>query len=654
MLADLDRAREALQACDPDCPRDEWVRLAMAAKAAGVDADTFHQWSAQASSYNEREAQAVWNSIKRAEGIGVGTLFKTAAQNGWNPARRERAMRPRTGKGSARPPKATTRPRTGLTAPEVWERCSPAPEDHPYVTAKQGVADGLRVVPDSDPFRVSGEPMAGALVVPVRSFDGALTSLQFIPPPGAGKKLNLPGASMSGVFVVGELTSGAAVHLCEGIGQAWACWRATGFPAIVCFGWGRVRAVATELRQRDPSARLVVVPDVGKEQEAEAIAREVNGQFVTMPAGWERNADVNDLARRDGFDALEALLAKPREPKQRYRLLAADDLRELPPLAWRVRGVLPAHGLASVYGPSASGKSFLVLDMAAAVTEGREWFGYRVKPSPVVYVALEGESGFRLRVQAWEEFHGRALPRRLRLVLQPFKLTEGQDVQDMAAAVRAAGDGAVTILDTLNRAAPEADENSSADMGRILEAAKELQRLTGGLVVVVHHTGKDATKGLRGHSSLFAALDAAVEVSRTDDRREWKVAKAKDGQDGAAHPFRLEVVDLGQDDEGDAVTSCVVRRDEGAAEVQRAKLPQGGNQRIVLDAIRPLLKDSPNFGRAGAPAHRPCIELEAAITTVRDRLTCAPDRRNERTREAVTGLVSRGVLGCNEGWLWLS
>ena len=41
MLADLDRARDALKACDPACDRDEWLRLAMAAKAAGVDLDTF-------------------------------------------------------------------------------------------------------------------------------------------------------------------------------------------------------------------------------------------------------------------------------------------------------------------------------------------------------------------------------------------------------------------------------------------------------------------------------------------------------------------------------------------------------------------------------------------------------------------------------------
>jgi hypothetical protein len=267
-----------------------------------------------------------------------------------------------------------------------------------------------------------------------------------------------------------------------------------------------------------------------------------------MPPGWPQNSDVNDLVQRDGGDALAALLesaTEPHKPEPRYKLLGADDLRDLPPLAWCVRGVLPAVGLAGLYGPSASGKSFLALDMAAAIAEGRRWFDCRVEAAPVVYAALKGEGGFRLRVAAWEAHTGHALPDSLAMVLQSFKLTEPQDVADLAAVVPA---GAVVFLDTLNRAAPTADENSSKDMGEILDAAKRLQRLINGLVVLVHHTGKDATKGLRGHSSLFAALDAAVEVSRDGERREWKVAKSKDGQDGDAHPFKLQIETLGTDD----------------------------------------------------------------------------------------------------------
>src|SRR5690606_21679817 len=114
-------------------------------------------------------------------------------------------------------------------------------------------------------------------------------------------------------------------YVCEGIGQAWAAWRATGNPAVVCFGWGRVRSVATELRKLHPSARLVIVPDVGKESEAETVARDLRAECVRMPDGWPNNADINDLAQRDGMDALEALPARPKAPEQRYKLLSASD-----------------------------------------------------------------------------------------------------------------------------------------------------------------------------------------------------------------------------------------------------------------------------------------------------------------------------------------
>jgi len=170
---------------------------------------------------------------------------------------------------------------------------------------------------------------------------------------------------------------------------------------------------------------------------------------------------------------------------------------------------------------------------------------------------------------------------------------------------------------------------------------------------VVHHTGKDATRGLRGHSSLFAALDAAVEVTREGDRREWKVAKAKDGQDGAEHPFRLAVLDLGEDDEGEAVTSCVIAPDELPQDKTRCRLPKGGNQKVVFDALGELLRKSATFGCAGSPPVRPCVQLESAVAAIAPRLTCEPKRQKERVRAALTGLNASGVVTCREGWLWL-
>ena len=652
MLDELSRARDALHFLDAGCDRDTWHRIGRSAIAAGLTVDDVDAWSSTGGNYaGTRDVQAAFRTIKPDGGTGVGTLFRLARDAGWTEGKAPQRQVP--AKATTRPAEPTRKPAPGMSAADVWSRCEAATNAHPYIGQKRAAGvplDGLRVLPAGDSLRIAGQNMAGALLVPAYAPDGELQSAQFMPPPGAGKKVNLPGASMAGAsFTVGP--NDGPAYLCEGVGAAWSCWQATGQRAVCCFGWGNVRRVAQAMRERDASALLVLVPDVGKEADAAKIAHEVGAAVVTMPDGWPQNSDVNDLMQRDGGDALAALLeaaSEPPRPEPRYKLLGADELRNLPALAWRVRGVLPAVGLAGLYGPSASGKSFLALDMAAAIADGRRWFDCRVDAAPVVYAALEGEGGFKLRLAAWEAHTGRALPDSLHMVLQSFKLTEPQDVQDLAAVVPS---GAVVFLDTLNRAAPTADENSSKDMGEILSAAKQLQSLINGLVVLVHHTGKDATKGLRGHSSLFAALDAAVEVSRDGDRREWRVAKSKDGQDGDAHSFKLQIETLGTDDHGDPITSCVVVQDHADKDIQRAKVPQGDNQRLVYEGIRGLFKDG-TTGKPGAPPLRPCIELEAAVMAGAARLTCPSDKRTSRSRLAISGLVARGVYGCNEGWLW--
>src|SRR5690606_12317230 len=137
-----------------------------------------------------------------------------------------------------------TTPRQGEDPSAVWNRCMAAPADHPYIVAKTGLPDNLRVVLAADPLRIAGESMAGALVMPVQRRNGSISSLQFIASgdvaarlKAAGKpsKLNLPGASMEGAWLVGTITP--TLYLCEGIGQAWAVWKATGSGALVCFGW---------------------------------------------------------------------------------------------------------------------------------------------------------------------------------------------------------------------------------------------------------------------------------------------------------------------------------------------------------------------------------------------------------------------------------
>jgi AAA domain/Primase C terminal 2 (PriCT-2) len=337
-----------------------------------------------------------------------------------------------------------------------------------------------------------------------------------------------------------------------------------------------------------------------------------------------------------------------------FRLLDRAAIMALPPLAWRVKGIFPEVGIGAIYGPSASGKSFLGFDLGISVASGKPWFGHRVSPGPVTYIMLEAEAGLRNRIEAWEKHNGQHIPAKFLAIAQPFDLSNPDKVEELGAVVP---QGGVIFIDTLNRAAPGLDENSSQDMGRVLAGMKRLQELTGGLVLIVHHTGKDASKGLRGHSSLFAALDGAIEVERSATGRCWSAAKVKDGEDGKQIAFRLHVVDLGKDADGDPMNSCAVERDVGA--MFRPNPPQGQHQKSALAVIRSSLGSVADFGKAGTGQQTPCLRLDEAVKIAADALVGVDKkRRTPRAREAVQGLVigghlRRGLDGEQEEWVWL-
>lgn len=673
-MDDIARAMSALHSLDNSCDNDTWVRIGMAAKDAGVSLDDFTAWSSGAINYKGEQHVAVrWRSWDKGP-VKAATLYGMAFAAGWEDPARTRhnghSKRPTVTAASSRNRPQKTPLKAGKSVSDLWARFAPAAGDHGYIVDKRGTPDGLRVVPSDDALSIAGVSVAGWLVVPVLSLDGELQTLQLIPPPEIARRLkaegkptkrNLHGAACGdGLFVVGDVVQSSHVFIVEGIGQAWAVHRSTGCGAVVAFGSGRMAAVAQVLRKHYPTLPLVVVPDRGKENQAAAIASTVGGSWIELPEDTPANYDVNDFAAEYGDLALTELLAIPKSPPTRYRLLTADEIVNAPPLHWLVRDVLPANGLAALFGASGSGKSFLALDLCAAVAGGVEWFACGVRTAPVVYVALEGEAGFSQRVKAWQLHHGRDLPNGLNFIMQPFDLRNPDDIAEIAKAVTAAGAaGGLLVIDTLNRAASGADENSVVDMGEIIGAAKGLQARLGGLVLLVHHSGKDASKGLRGHSSLHAALDSAIEVTRIDDRRDWRIAKAKDGDDGKAHPFKLDVVEIGEHDDGEPMTSCVVVADENApADFRRMRLPTSGNQKVVWDALGELLRQAgdtrPKDAPASLPQGRPAVTVDAAIAGIRERLACDAKRKTERTQQALTGLQAKRLITIDQGYVWVS
>lgn len=265
-----------------------------------------------------------------------------------------------------------------------------------------------------------------------------------------------------------------------------------------------------------------------------------------------------------------------------YKVYSCADILALPRPQWRVKGIFPETGIASIFGSSRAGKSFLALDLCFAVTRGAHWFGHKTTSCPALYVNLESNWGLQGRIKAWARDTGQTLPSNLTFIVEAFNL---QSQVDISRIIKAAPQHGVVIIDTLNRATPGADENSSKDMGTILKAAGDIQRATSGLVLLVTHSGKDSSKGLRGHSSLFAALDACIEVERLpgSDIRTLKIDKVKEGEDGIRYNFRLKPVFIGTDQDGEDITSCVVEPVEGRQKEEKTLAPA---LQYALDSFR--------------------------------------------------------------------
>ncbi|HVM52349.1 MAG TPA: AAA family ATPase [Acidimicrobiales bacterium] len=202
----------------------------------------------------------------------------------------------------------------------------------------------------------------------------------------------------------------------------------------------------------------------------------------------------------------------------RAQLLSGDAIENLAPPEPLVHGLLDLDSLAVVYGRPGGGKTHIAIDIALHVATGSWWHGHEVVEGHVLYIVAEGARGVGQRQRAWKSvnrYHG-SLDGRITWLPVPVNLL-GPD-QAQAIATIAADLGAVlVVIDTLGRSMAGGDENAYRDMSLVIDAVERIRRATGACVSVVHHSGKDASAGSRGHSSLLGAVHTELEVLNGGD-----------------------------------------------------------------------------------------------------------------------------------------
>lgn len=358
------------------------------------------------------------------------------------------------------------------------------------------------------------------------------------------------------------------------------------------------------------------------------------------------------------------------QQRQRLRPKALAELVGQPPPILRVARTLPARGLGVVFGDSGCGKTFLIIDLVVALVLERRWFDRRVRRCGAIYVAAEGRLG--LRLQAYMKHHGVTLEDigdRFRVIDSAVNLLDPYaDVptllEELNAAASAMGGVGLVVVDTLNRVMPGGDENSSEDMSAVIASAKRIEEALGCLVLFIHHSGKNAAAGARGHSSLRAACEFEAEVKDANGDRTMEITKFRDGEEGAQLPFRLKVVDLGavrdldgEADEDERITSCVVVPETEVGERASPKLSPSA--KLGLDALYALMHDGGERlpGTSTIPAGVYGVKLEAwksrFLTVYGENSGASASSQAKAFKRLKDDLLSADLIGMSDPWVWL-
>lgn len=263
-----------------------------------------------------------------------------------------------------------------------------------------------------------------------------------------------------------------------------------------------------------------------------------------------------------------------------------------------VEGVLPQKGVAILFGPSGSGKSFITLDLALCVATGRPWHGHPVEDGDVLYVVAEGGHAFRKRVEGWQQWYGVETIDRCRYILDAPDILGGHLGAIKKACIQANFHPRMVVIDTVKRTML-GDENTSRDVGAWDQACRTA--FPDSCVIGVHHTGHagDRARGSsawRDHADTMFAVDKPAE-----NQVSFVCHKQRDWDDSLKLQLRLDVAQLAPAPDGTLRSTLVVTM-QGEPQPQLStgcEAPELNAPRLAI--LRAFLDARPGmaFGQVG-------------------------------------------------------
>ena len=344
----------------------------------------------------------------------------------------------------------------------------------------------------------------------------------------------------------------------------------------------------------------------------------------------------------------------------RLKVRAPEEIMNAPPRQYLLQGLFAAGELSILWGQPKTGKSFLALRLAYGLTLGLGMWGRAALwPLRVLYIAAEGVGGMGERLKAVSALGNH--DGRFAIITQLVEIgTSGADLPALIEATKA-HQAELVVIDTLARTFGTGNEDSAQDMGRFVEACDRI-RQTGAHVLVIHHGAKgEETKTPRGSGALMGAADLIVQVKRGNSVTPHYaiVQAAKDDEDGAELPFRLELVEVGEREDGTAIVACRAVEAEPRANVgSTAKL--SAFLQNILNVLNDMLargQGVPLPSKPGcATAHgMACVRLEELQAECEARNLSKAEKPDDRRRSfanALTKAEQANVVAVRDGFVW--
>lgn len=221
---------------------------------------------------------------------------------------------------------------------------------------------------------------------------------------------------------------------------------------------------------------------------------------------------------------------------EHFPLLDLQEVDEVQEPGWLIHGAIPANSIVQIYGKQKSGKTFLALDMALRIAVGMPWAGERYSRSgKVVYVAGEGLTGLRKRIQAWREHHDKTYTDLSSFWVIPTAVQLGnpEHVYGLIESIADRTGNQATdfiVFDTQARCTSGIDENSAQEMGVVVTHLDYIKEQTGATLVLVHHTPHNAERG-RGSTAIPGALNTYIGVKKVGRKVVMTCADQKDAEE---------------------------------------------------------------------------------------------------------------------------